>query len=1358
MYDDINVFDLRPGQPEINLYRVRLESNSDVQSMVKYLEITNVFRTLSLQEQYLIFIADNSILIDVTERGKMEIRINKVSAEVATIFFNEALSFIPCFKYSEGEDIIIFTSRNIHYLVDKGGQFCTDYYGMKHELIECIKSEEVFVDLNDDVQFRKEKLSDLLTESKVVVYFPDYLLLVSSRQQLINLLDYALYIRNIGFFILVLFFLRRTSIHLEYIERKEKVVLISGPWREAIVYVLNIGQKNPHYDRIFEKQFFDLNQHANLPLRGFIDVLCENFTRYQRFTEDGQYQIVPTEKQKQFLERIICGEESFHFSEVGTGKTKVIMPLLCQTFLSSNIEAHRYLARGGKQKDTLVILVPEHLVPDARHQVFKHCLNLNFRQEYRVYDDIFALLHPQVHLGANNGESKPKKQIFVISFNQFKKALTYDKICQKVRPHREHILVIADEVDDFLDRDKLVFNICSNKANTFAPTTLELYFETSCAAYHRKECPRELFQSSPNPAYWIDLYEKFDAIYNEIQDASKSLNKSFGIFNEQTLRHCTSSISHDIEGYKALIARPYESVNRAMPGSYYSDVERTIFLTFVILSEDIAKYDELFQGERKFITFEYWREYLTELDYDELVYGHNRLSEIAENYPNASLGLIRFLYIIILKRMEIRDRSRSVNSVDIIFNFDCIGFTGTPFLDNYPTSDYIRHQREDDIPPSIDRSFYAYTSEELSQDEFENRFSQFQGQNSDVKVEYVSSDFMQESLKIGEMETLKEIFTREQENPKAESRKTTKAPFNAIVDLCGIFKLSTIEDVRSLVLEHFGPGCFHYIYHIDQSDGSDRMLCIKSKNDVTFDEEFYRDLCKRYGADLRHKIFFFVDNRNYIGKDVPYQLIYQRHFKLPLFVKSVVIAHDVEDFSKIWQAMGRSRTMNDTTFSIYKSNIPADMIKGNNGLGDIKTLPLTRLLYTKNCDCKMAGNLSSIYQTLIALYNLSQDSFYYSDDIVNSFIEKMEMTIQTKVKMLEDKIARVVLGTPVPARILEHIFLDKFRGSPNKAVATVELSHDMVNALARQIVKQKFEQRYPSGDVYDEFIRFLSGEQDSLMEISYTKQQQKQKQKQKAKSQDNDTMDVFDKKNQLTFAFKTDNYLDMSKNPNKDEARLTLSLPISVPIFEMQYYAEGCRKSIQVYPTIQFLYSHHIMGNYISEEVHRVGKGAADPQKFCADFVSTVFSRAASKDGMNGVDPDGFDSKVIFSYVKQHPQYTLVGIQPGVYVIGMKDQFNLHDCEAHPLHEILQYAADEVGFILFDKKNTKSVDEFGPYFFEQYLLLDALSKQEVAQNVITYYCKHKDKLQHCLDHYDEKQGKGFVCWRFLMNQSLLAEK
>ena len=50
---------------------------------------------------------------------------------------------------------------------------------------------------------------------------------------------------------------------------------------------------------------------------------------------------------------------------------------------------------------------------------------------------------------------------------------------------------------------------------------------------------------------------KFGAIRTEIQDASRSINKSFGIFNEETLRHCSSNVAHDVEGYKSLIARPY---------------------------------------------------------------------------------------------------------------------------------------------------------------------------------------------------------------------------------------------------------------------------------------------------------------------------------------------------------------------------------------------------------------------------------------------------------------------------------------------------------------------------------------------------------------------------------------------------------------------------------------------------------------------------------------------------------------------------------------------------------------------------------------------------------------------------------
>jgi hypothetical protein len=97
-------------------------------------------------------------------------------------------------------------------------------------------------------------------------------------------------------------------------------LMIISPWKEAILYMMG-NRQNSRYDSIFKKQFFDINQYKHLPLREFIDKLCENFPRYQRFV-DGEYQIVPREKQKRFLERIICGEECFHFSEVGSGKTK----------------------------------------------------------------------------------------------------------------------------------------------------------------------------------------------------------------------------------------------------------------------------------------------------------------------------------------------------------------------------------------------------------------------------------------------------------------------------------------------------------------------------------------------------------------------------------------------------------------------------------------------------------------------------------------------------------------------------------------------------------------------------------------------------------------------------------------------------------------------------------------------------------------------------------------------------------------------------------------------------------------------------------------------------------------------------
>ena len=157
MYDNLPLFDLRLSQPEINLYKVKFDPPTQVQSMVKYIEIKNAFQTIqqtrSLEEkvdgaqdqlgqQCLVFIADNALLMEVSNTGNLMIRINKIPVEIATIYFNEAISFVPCFKYADSEDVILFASPNIKYLVDNGGQFATDYYGMKHELMECIESDE----------------------------------------------------------------------------------------------------------------------------------------------------------------------------------------------------------------------------------------------------------------------------------------------------------------------------------------------------------------------------------------------------------------------------------------------------------------------------------------------------------------------------------------------------------------------------------------------------------------------------------------------------------------------------------------------------------------------------------------------------------------------------------------------------------------------------------------------------------------------------------------------------------------------------------------------------------------------------------------------------------------------------------------------------------------------------------------------------------------------------------------------------------------------------------------------------------------------------------------------------------------
>ena len=60
---------------------------------------------------------------------------------MVNFYVNDALSFLPIFKYLDSEDVIILTSENISYHVDNAGQFNENYYGMKYELIEQITVE-----------------------------------------------------------------------------------------------------------------------------------------------------------------------------------------------------------------------------------------------------------------------------------------------------------------------------------------------------------------------------------------------------------------------------------------------------------------------------------------------------------------------------------------------------------------------------------------------------------------------------------------------------------------------------------------------------------------------------------------------------------------------------------------------------------------------------------------------------------------------------------------------------------------------------------------------------------------------------------------------------------------------------------------------------------------------------------------------------------------------------------------------------------------------------------------------------------------------------------------------------------------
>ena len=105
-----------------------------------------------------------------------------------------------------------------------------------------------------------------------------------------------------------------------------------------------------------------------------------------------------------------------------------------------------------------------------------------------------------------------------------------------------------------------MFNICSSKNNALEKAEIQRYLEISRSVYQGKSCPEtKVLRQAENLEYWRQLHEKLAFIHAEIQAKSKSINKSFGIFNEDTLRHAApgGNIAHDIEGSVSTVVEFY---------------------------------------------------------------------------------------------------------------------------------------------------------------------------------------------------------------------------------------------------------------------------------------------------------------------------------------------------------------------------------------------------------------------------------------------------------------------------------------------------------------------------------------------------------------------------------------------------------------------------------------------------------------------------------------------------------------------------------------------------------------------------------------------------------------------------------
>ena len=147
---------------------------------------------------------------------------------------------------------------------------------------------------------------------------------------------------------------------------------------------------------------------------------------------EGEDLIVPTEKPKKYLQKLICAEECFHFSDVGCRKTKVIRLRAARPFsprMPKSTLALRWATRPSRYSASVC---PSTWCATRWHRsraLPESGLPLGVLQLRRLS----ALVHPGVQLGGSPALERSRsaaggssgtlmKQIFIPAFNSFKKS------------------------------------------------------------------------------------------------------------------------------------------------------------------------------------------------------------------------------------------------------------------------------------------------------------------------------------------------------------------------------------------------------------------------------------------------------------------------------------------------------------------------------------------------------------------------------------------------------------------------------------------------------------------------------------------------------------------------------------------------------------------------------------------------------------------------------------------------------------------------------------------------------------------------------------------------------------------------